>query len=164
MTIEKPETLPHFRRRDADAEARRFERAKRREVMLDALASGLTHADIADAFKISPRTLRREIAKCLEQRRGDTAENRARIQLERLNKGLRAISAALDAGDLKATKPLLQVIERIDYYNNIVARLDHATATTTASPPLAAPPPALALGVKPAETEPARTDLVLLKY
>jgi hypothetical protein len=93
------------------------------------LASGLTHDDIP------------------------TPARSAAARFE----GPRAISAALDAGELEATNPRLQVIERIDNYHEIVARLDHATATPTASRPLA-------LGVKPAENEPARTGSALSTY
>jgi hypothetical protein len=64
-----------------------------------------------------------------------------------------------------ATQPRLQVIERIEEFHDIIARLDPATArATTASPTALFPPPARALGVKSAENGPARTDSARSTY
>ncbi len=49
--------------------------------MLDGRASGLTHADIADALEISRRAFRLEIAKCLEERRDEAAGAPPRRQI-----------------------------------------------------------------------------------
>jgi hypothetical protein len=53
---------------------------------------------------------------------------------------------------------------RIDYDHDIVARLDPRDGEEDESPPLEAPPPALSLGVKPAENEPPRTDFARVTY
>ena len=49
--------------------------------------------------KVSPRTVRREVDRALEERRLDAPERYARLQVARLTKALRLADASIDQGE-----------------------------------------------------------------
>ncbi len=71
--------------------------------------------------RISLKTVGREVDRALDQRRLDGVDRHLRLQIERLNKALRAIDCALEFGDAGAVGPLLKVIEKLDRYHGLGA-------------------------------------------
>jgi hypothetical protein len=147
-----PETSPSYRAKRADAaRARKREKALRRDAMLEAVVSGMDYGQIAQDAGISLKTLRREIDRALDERPLDAPERYVRVQVQRLTKAMCVIGEAVDKGNLKAVKPLMEVLEKLDRYHGMAAR---AAAEADAYAPRIASPAPLALTHEPA----ARTE------
>ncbi len=122
----------------AAARERGQERARFSAEILDLVVSGYTYEAIAQELKLSVKTVRRATAKAIEKRRLDCGAHYVHLQVLRLTKAMRVVDLNLDKGDLKAVAPLLKVIAQLDKY--------HALGQPApALPPLALPPPPLAL-------------------
>ncbi len=121
----------------AAGKARRTRKAALQQITFEAMAAGWTVEHIAEMRKVSPRTIRREIDRTLDQRRLAAPERYAHLQVARLTKALRLADAALDAGDLKALAPFVKIVAALDRYHGL------AGASLTVPP------------VLPAETRPA---------
>jgi DNA-binding NarL/FixJ family response regulator len=97
-------------KRSAAAKARREQSAALRQIVFDALAGGWSVEQIAALRKVSPRTVRREVDRALDERRLEAPERYARLQVARLTKALRLADASIDQGELRAIGPLVKVV------------------------------------------------------
>jgi hypothetical protein len=138
-----PEALdaPGWRaKRSAAAKARRDRGAALRQVMFDALVSGSSIEEIAELRKVSPRTVRREVDRALDERRLEAPDRYIRLQVARLNKALRLADASLDRGELRAIGPMVKVVRALDRYHGLSGGACAATpAPADGLPALPAP-------------------------
>jgi len=140
----------------AAASARRRARTAFRQGSFDLLASGYSAEQIAEARKVSVRTIKREIDAVIAERRLDAPEKYVHLQVARLTKALRLADVAIERGDLKAVQALVQVVRSLDRYHGLSRLEESATAgsLTASAPPVAAlPPPPLGLTHVPLEAE-----------
>jgi thioesterase domain-containing protein len=150
------ETPPPSNRAKARAatRARRARVAALRQGYFDALVSGFTPDEIAEATHANVRTIRREIGRALDERRLDSPERYAHLQVARLNKALRLADARIEKGDLAAVRPLATLVAALDRYHGL--RTPSMPPLSAPLAPLALPPPPLALThvvPPPAESE-----------
>ena len=96
---------------------RRVARVRRREALFDMAASGYSIETIAAQFALTPKTVRRDMARVVEARRPDAAEHFIHLQIARLHKALRTSEAALDRGDLRGVGPLVRIVAQLDRYH-----------------------------------------------
>ena len=159
MTEQSPPSSSRAKARVA-ARARRAREAALRQGYFNALASGFTPEQIAEASHVSVRTIRREIDRALDERRLDSPERYIHLQVARLTKALRLADCRIEEGDLAAVRPLATLVAALDRYHGLRASLP-ATDVAPARPAL--PPPPLAITHAPlpfAEAEPeAPSDL-----
>jgi hypothetical protein len=133
------------------AKSRRAAKASLQEVSFEALAAGWSPQQIADARKVSVKTIRREIDRALDERRLDAPDRYAHLQVARLTKALRLADAMIERGELNALGPLVKIVAALDRYHGLshgspAARSEPpAIASTARSTPLPEPPPQLAL-------------------
>ena len=126
-----------------------------RQGYFDALASGFTPEEIAEATHASVRTIRREIDRALDERRLDSPERYAHLQVERLTKALRLANHRIEQGDLAAVGPLATLVAALDRYHGLRAVSFPASSARLAYPTLPPPPLALTHAARPlAEPEP----------
>ena len=126
----------------AATQARRARAAALRQGYFNALASGFTPEQIAEASHASVRTIRREIDRALDERRLDSPERYVHLQVARLTKALRLADYHIEQGDLAAVGPLATLVAALDRYHGLRAPLPAADAPR-ACPAL--PPPPLAI-------------------
>jgi hypothetical protein len=146
------------------AKARKMAKLAWSQNSFDLLASGYTPEQIAEVRKVSVRTIRREIDSAIARRQLDAPERYVHLQVARLTKALRFADAALERGDLKAARPLVEVVAAMDRYHGLSGTFrDHAS--TGLSGPLelhatAALPQPLKLfhAVSPPEEAPAESE------
>jgi hypothetical protein len=141
----------------AAAKARRIAKTAFRQSSFDLLASGYSLEQIAEARKVSVRTIQREIDAVIAARRLDAPERYVHLQVARLTKALRLTDVAIEQGDLKAVQALVQVVKSLDRYHGLGNLEDPAKAgsLTVPAPPVAAlPPPPLGLTHVPSEAQP----------
>ena len=113
-----------------------------REGYFTALVSGFTPEQIAEASRVSARTVRREIDRTLDEQRLDSPERYVYLQVARLTKALRLADCPIEQGDLTAVRPLATLVAALDRYHGLRASL------LAADPPPACPalpPPPLPL-------------------
>jgi hypothetical protein len=151
-------------RERAAAKARERAKLAWSQSSFDLLASGYTPEQIAEVRKVSVRTIRREIDSAIARRRLDAPERYVHLQVARLTKALRFADAALERGDLKAVRALVEVVAAMDRYHRL-----SDTLRDRASPGLpgplelhATPAPSLPLklfhAVSPPEEAPAESE------
>ena len=133
--------------RRAAAQARREAKADNREALFQALASGRTARQIADARKVSVRTIQREIDRAVAEKRLDAPERFVHLQVARLTKALRLANASIDRGELRAVAPLVKIVAALDRYHGL--KQPQRPMTGAANPPDPAPPPALTHAAPP---------------
>ena len=152
MTEETPPPSNRAKARAA-TRARRARAAALRQGYFDALVSGFTPEEIAEATHANVRTIRREIDRVLEERRLDSPERYAHLQVARLTKALRLADARIEQGDLAAVRPLATLVAALDRYHGL--RAPSVPPLGAPLPSRALPPPPLALihAPPPAETE-----------
>jgi hypothetical protein len=92
---------------------------ERRTELLDNVVSGCSYLFLAQKYKISVRTVRREVDRALHYRDLDAPDRYVRLQVERLTLAIQTIDHALAKGDYHAVDPLLKVIEKLDRYHGI---------------------------------------------
>jgi hypothetical protein len=132
----------------ATAKARRLARTAFRQCSFDCLASGYNLEQIAEARKVSVRTIQPEIDSVIAARRLDAPERYVHLQVARLTKALRLADVAIERGELKAAQALVQVVRSLDRYHGLSNLEDPAKAglLTVPAPPVAAlPAPPLGL-------------------
>ncbi len=117
--------------------------AASREALFEALASGFTHQQIAEARGVSARTIRREIDRAVEEKRLDAPDRYVHLQVRRLTKALRAADARIDRGDMAAVAPFLKVVAALDRYHGLKEPFRPSQRARRAIPPDPAPPLAL---------------------
>ena len=137
----------------AATQARRARAAALRQGYFNALASGFTPEQIAEASHVGVRTIRREIDRALDERRLDSPERYVHLQVARLTKALRLADYHIEQGDLAAVGPLATLVAALDRYHGLRAPSPPAAGAPPAC--LALPPPPLALthARPPAESE-----------
>ena len=106
-------------RERAAAKARRKAKRAWSQSSFDLLTSGYSPEQIAEARKVSVRTIRREIDAAIAQRQLDAPERYVHLQVARLTKALRFADAALERGDLKAVRALVTVVAAMDRYHGL---------------------------------------------
>jgi thioesterase domain-containing protein len=153
MTEETPPSSNRAKARAA-TRARRARVAALRQGYFDALVSGFTPEEIAESTHANVRTIRREIGRALDERRLDSPERYAHLQVARLTKALRLADARIEKGDLAAVRPLATLVAALDRYHGL--RAPSLPPLTAALPSPALPRPPLALthvAPPPAESE-----------
>jgi hypothetical protein len=130
--------LPVSRRQTqlAKARAKRAERALRRKEMLEDVVGGVDRAEIARTYGVSLKTVAREVARALDQRRLDTPDRFLRLQVERLTRALQSIDRAIEAGEIDAVAHLIKVMDKLDRYHGLAYM---AAAAEPPAAPLALP-------------------------
>jgi hypothetical protein len=146
------------------AKARKMAKLAWSQNSFDLLASGYTPEQIAEVRKVSVRTIRREIDSAVARRRLDAPERYVHLQVARLTKALRFADAALERGDLKAVRALVEIVAAMDRYHGLSDALrDRASAGLPGPIELhatAALPPPLKLfhAVSPPEKAPVESE------
>ncbi len=105
----------------AAAKARRVARQARREDMLDDIAGGVDYGVVAHKNKVSVKTVRREVERALDARWMASPQRYIRLQVERLNRALRAVDEALLDRDVTAVEPLIRLLDKLDRYHAVAA-------------------------------------------
>ena len=127
--------------------ARRVAKADRRRVLLDLIISGYAYSHIAETFKISVATVRREVDRALAQQTPHSTEHYVALQMARVQKALLYVDLRLEKGDLRAVPALATLLGEFDRYQGVAAALRQNAA-----------PPALLLKKAPKALEsPDRT-------
>ncbi len=134
--------------RRAAAEAQREAKEAYREALFQALASGWTPRQIADARKVSVRTVQREIERAVAERRLDAPARFVHLQVARLTKALRVADIRLDRGELAAIAPFVKVVAALERYHRPMDPPAPVRAPPAALP-LPAPPLALSQAAAP---------------
>jgi hypothetical protein len=146
---EKPQS--EWARKRAAGKARRAQLIERRERYFDLLMSGYSVAQIAKAKKIDATTVRRAIAQALDDRRLDSQEDYARLQVARLNKALRCADILLEQGEVKAIPHYVKVVAEMDRYHGLARPMRPSQLARRPPIPSIAPPPlALTYTTEPA--------------
>ena len=145
MTEDQEARSGRARERGA-AKARKMAKLACSQNSFDLLASGYTPEQIAEVRKVSVRTIRREIDSAIARRRLDAPERYVHLQVARLTKALRFADAALERGDLKAVRALVEVVAAMDRYHGLSDALrDRASSglpgALALQAPTAPPPP-----------------------
>ena len=128
----------------------------------DLLASGYTPEQIAEVRKVSVRTIRREIDAAIARRRLDAPERYVHLQVARLTKALRFGDAALERGDLKAVRALVQAVAAMDRYHGLSEALRDRASPNPSGPLELQAPVALRQfhAVSPPKEAPAESETV----
>ena len=138
---EKPQS-EWARKRDA-GKARRARLTERRDAYFDLLMSGYSVPQIAKAMNNSVAAVRRAIAQALADRRLDSHEDFARLQVARLNKALLCADALLEVGEVKAIPHYVKVVAELDRYHGLTRPMRLGEPARQARIPSVAPPLAL---------------------
>ncbi len=152
---DNPEAPSGRARERAAAKARRAAKAALRQQSFEALAAGWSPEQIAELRKVSPRTIRREIDRALDQRRLDAPDRYAHLQVARLMKALRVADASIDRGLLTAVGPLVKVVTALDRYHGLKDRSRFSPRAPLGAP---LPPPAPPLKLTHSASPPGREE------
>lgn len=117
----KPEAISEWARKRAAGKVRRANLVERREAYFDLLVSGYSIEQIASRMKMSASAVRRAIGQALAKRQLDAPEDYALLQVARLTKALRCADLSLEAGDLKAIAPFVNVVRELNLYHGVDA-------------------------------------------
>ena len=148
------------------AKARKMAKLAWSQNSFDLLASGYTPEQIAEVREVSVRTIRREIDAAIARRRLDAPERYVHLQVARLTKALRFADAALERGDLKAVRALVEVVAAMDRYHGLSDAFRDRASPGLSGPlelhaPAAAPPPLkLFHAAAPPEEAPGQSEAV----
>jgi hypothetical protein len=144
---EEPEPTSLRARKRALGKLRREALIKRRETYFDLLVSGYSVEQIARHTRKSPSAVRRAVGQALANRRLDSPEDYARLQVARLTKALRCADVSLEEGDLKAIAPFVKVVRELNLYHGV--NVGSARAAPAVLREIAPRPPPLALTHSP---------------
>jgi len=115
-----PADRPSRRKKQlAKQKERRSVLLERRAELLENVVSGCSYLFLAQQYKISVKTVRREVDRALHYRDLDAPDRYVRLQVERLTYAIKCIDHALAQGDYHAVDPLLKVIEKLDRYHGV---------------------------------------------
>jgi hypothetical protein len=154
---EKP--LPEWARKRAAGKARRARLIERRENYFDLLMSGYSVPQIANAMGMSVAAVRRAIAQALADRRLDSPEDYARLQVARLNKALLCADALLEEGEVKAIPHFVKIVAELDRYHGL-ARPARLGKPARQRPTARLAPPPLALTHAPEPPAPVEAATI----
>jgi len=118
MTEDQEPQSGRARERGA-AKARKMAKLAWSQNSFELLASGYTPEQIAEVRKVSVRTIRREIDSAIARRQLDAPERYVHLQVARLTKALRFADAALERGELKAVRALVEIVSAMDRYHGL---------------------------------------------
>ena len=151
---------PSSKRADARkaAEKRRAVKAAWSENAFEALASGWSVSQIADARQVSARTIQREIERAVAARRLDAPDRFVHLQIARLTKALRLADSRIEQGELAAVAPLVKVVAALDRYHYRPIDPPGPVHALPAHLPLPAPPLALTHSASPSDSAEEATD------
>ncbi len=144
-----PESLSKRAQARAAARARREVKAALRQESFDALAAGWSMRHIAEARKVSVKTVSREIDRAVAERRLDAPDRFVHLQVARLTKALRLADLRIDRGELAAIAPLVKVVAALERYHGRQDRSEPTRPVPHGAPPLPAPPLALSHAAPP---------------
>ena len=128
-------------RKRAAGKARRARLIERREAYFDLLMSGYSVPQIAEATNRSVAAVRRAIAQALAERRLNSQEDYARLQVARLNKALLCADALLEEGEVKAIPHFVRVVAELDRYHGLARPMRLGQPARRPRIPCAASPP-----------------------
>ena len=116
--------------------ARRLEQRTRRnewrQSCFELISSGHSYAEVANLLMVSERTVRRDVACVINDRRLDAPERYIHLQVDRLTRAMRTAEGQVARGDMKAVAPLIKLIGALDRYHGLDGRYRR-------EPPLALP-------------------------
>jgi hypothetical protein len=126
--------------------ARRMARIEWRQTCFELISAGHSYAEVAEQLMVSERTVRRDVARVIDERRLDAPERYIHLQIDRLTRVLRIADGQVKRGDMKAVGPLIKIIGELDRYHGLEAhyRREPRLAALPAAPatPLALAAPA----------------------
>ena len=102
--------------------ARTLRRAGRREACFELLSAGYGHTEIARRLKVSVASVRRDVARAVDQRRLDAPERYIHFQVDRLTRALRSMDDLVERGDTRAVAPYIRLVGALDRYHGLDAR------------------------------------------
>ena len=117
--------------------ARKKARIEWRQSCFELVSAGHSYAEVAQHLMVSERTVRRDVARVIDERRLDAPERYIHMQVDRLRRAMRTADSCVERGDMKAVAPLIKLIGALDRYHGLDARFRR-------EPPVAALPPAAA--------------------
>jgi hypothetical protein len=127
-----PDFLPSDEPPDETAEARETVRSKRlarrmrrlewRQACFELISAGHSYAEVAKALMVSERTVRRDVARVIDDRRLDAPERYIHLQVDRLTRAVRTADGRVARGDMKAVAPLIKLIGALDRYHGLDGR------------------------------------------
>jgi hypothetical protein len=103
--------------------ARRVRRVEWRQSCCELVSAGHSYAEVAKRLMVSERTVRRDVARAIDERRLDAPERYIHLQVDRLNRVLRAADGRVERGDMKAVAPLIKLIGALDRYHGLSGAL-----------------------------------------
>jgi len=102
--------------------ARRIRRAEWRHTCFELVSAGLSYAEIAKRLMVSERTVRRDVARVIDERRLDAPERYIHVQVDPLTRAMRTADERVGRGDMKAVAPLIKLIGALDRYHGLDGR------------------------------------------
>ena len=117
--------------------ARRMGRIEWRQSCFELVSAGHSYAEVANRLMVSERTVRRDVARVIAERRLDAPERYIHLQVDRLTRALRTADGRVERGDMKAVAPLIKLIGALDRYHGLERRLavSRVSRLRPASPP-----------------------------
>jgi hypothetical protein len=101
---------------------RRMRRSEWRQSCFELISAGHSYADVAKLLLVSERTVRRDVARVIEERRLDAPERYIHMQVDRLTRAMRTADSCVARGDMKAVGPLIKLIGALDRYHGLDGR------------------------------------------
>jgi hypothetical protein len=101
---------------------RRIRRAEWRQSCFTLVSAGHSYAEVAKRLMVSERSVRRDVARAIDERRLDAPERYIHRQVDRLTRALRAADDRIERGDMKAVSALIKLIAALDRYHGLDAR------------------------------------------
>ncbi len=101
---------------------RRMRRAEWRQSCFELVSAGHSYAEVAKLLMVSERTVRRDVARAIDERRLDAPERYIHLQVDRLTRALRTADGRVERGDMKAVIPLIKLIGALDRYHGLKSR------------------------------------------
>jgi hypothetical protein len=125
--------------------ARRMGRIEWRQSCFELVSAGHSYAEVANRLMVSERTVRRDVARVIAERRLDAPERYIHLQVDRLTRALRTADGRVERGDMKAVAPLMKLIGALDRYHGLEGRYRReprlALPSDAPAAPLALAPP-----------------------
>lgn len=102
--------------------ARQARRIQWRQACFELVSAGHSYAEVANRLMVSERTVRRDVARVIDERRLDAPDRYIHLQVDRLTRALRTADGQVERGDMKAVAPLIKLIGALDRYHGLDAR------------------------------------------
>jgi hypothetical protein len=126
--------------------ARKMGRIEWRQSCFELVSAGHSYSEVAKQLIVSERTVRRDVARAIDERRLDAPERYIHLQVDRLTRALRTAHSRVERGDMKAVAPLIKLIGALDRYHGLDGRTRReprlALPSDDPAAPLALAPPA----------------------